>query len=151
MAVSISPDHMDARSRRLLIVEDNDADVFLIRKALRDYAIQAEVIVCSDGESAIQHIDSHQAHRLPDAIILDLSIPRIDGLDILRNILSRPALVGMPVMIFSSSPSLVDRHRTQLLGSLRYIQKPSDADKFLRAVADNVTAMFSEVLKEGRA
>ncbi|MGH9646301.1 MAG: response regulator [Bryobacteraceae bacterium] len=135
----------------MLIVEDNDADVFLIKKALRDYAIRAEVTVCTDGESAIQYIDSRQADRLPDAMILDLSVPRIEGLDILRNILSRPALVGMPVMIFSSSPSPADRHRAQLLGSLRYIQKPSDVDRFLQEVADNVNAMFLERAKGARA
>jgi DNA-binding response OmpR family regulator len=142
---------MDVRPPRLLIVEDNDADVFLIKKALRDYAIQAEVTVCRDGESAIRHIDLHQADQPPDAMILDLSVPRIDGMDILRNILSRPALVGMPVMIFSSSPSPVDRHRAQLLGSARYIQKPSDVDIFLQVVAENVKAMLSGLVNEAGA
>ncbi|HUA85607.1 MAG TPA: response regulator [Bryobacteraceae bacterium] len=132
---------MSTRSFRLLLVEDNTADVILIEKALRSYQLPVEVTVCGDGESAIRLIDSPEA-SVPDAMILDLSVPRVPGLDVLRNVLSRPRFAGTPVMVFTSSPSPADKHRVQLLGSVRYVQKPSGLDNFLRTVAENVKSML---------
>lgn len=132
----------------LLVVEDNDADVFLIKKALQDYGIQAGVTVCKDGESAFRILETGPA---PDAIILDLSLPRIDGLEVLRSILARPVYVGAPVMVFTSSPSPGDRHRVQLLGGVRYVQKPSGVDSFLREVGENVKIMLAEASGKAKA
>ena len=127
----------------LLVIEDNDGDVFLIRKAIEDYGIPAEMTVCSDGESALRLIDSEHPPAV-DAIILDLAIPRIEGLDVLRTISNRPLWVDVPVMVFTSSPSPGDKHRVQLLGRARYVEKPTSLDGFLREIGDNVSAMLSE-------
>jgi CheY-like chemotaxis protein len=135
---------MDDKPRRLLIIEDNDADVFLIKRALRENDISAEVTVCTDGEAAVRLLNSPEMKAPPDAIIIDLALPRIEGLDVLRKILHRPALVGTPIMVFTSSPSPADKHRVELLTGARYVQKPSGVDKFLREVAINVKAMFGE-------
>ncbi len=132
---------MSSRLYGLLIVEDNDADVVLIKKALRSYDIPAQVTVCRDGESALRRIDSRE-ECVPDAIILDLSIPRVSGIDVLRKVLNCPRLAGTPVMVFTSSPSPADKHRVELLGSVRYVQKPSGLDHFLRTVAENVKSML---------
>jgi DNA-binding response OmpR family regulator len=78
----------------------------------------------------------------PDAIIIDLALPQIEGLDVLRKILYRPAYVGTPIMVFTSSPSPSDRHRVEITGA-RYVQKPSGLDNFLREVAENVKSMFA--------
>ena len=134
--------------QHLLVVEDNDADVFLIKKALRDYGVSARVTVCQDGESAFRVLENGPA---PDAIILDLSLPRIDGLGVLRSILARPAYVGAPVMVFTSSPSPGDRNRVQLLGGVRYVQKPSGVDRFLKEVGENVKTMLAEVVRRAQA
>ena len=67
---------------RLLLIEDNEGDIFLIKTALEENNISAEVSVCKDGESALRALDSSP----PDAIILDLALPRIDGMDVLRKI-----------------------------------------------------------------
>ena len=131
-------------SRRLLVFEDNDADVYLIKRALREYSISADVIVCNDGEAAVELLNSPEMESPPDAIIVDLSLPRIEGVEILRNILHRPAFVGTPVMVFTSSPSPSDRHRIDLLSGARYVQKPSGLDDFLRQVAENVSSMLAE-------
>ena len=127
---------------RLLVIEDNDGDLFLIEKAIRDYNIQAQLTVCTDGEAAVRLLDSVDVDTRPDAIIVDLALPRIEGLDVLRAILSRPVLVGTPIMIFTSSPSPSDKHRVELLGGARYVQKPSGVDTFLRSVGENVQAML---------
>ncbi len=127
---------------RLLIVEDNDADVFLIKRALQENNIPAEVTVCSDGEDAVRLLNSPEMQNPPDAIIIDLALPRIDGLEVLRNILYRPAYVGTPIMVFTSSPSPADKQRVELLNGARYVQKPSGLDNFLREVAENVKSML---------
>lgn len=132
---------------RLLVIEDNDADVFLIKRALHEHGIRADVTVCSDGESAVRTLNSLEMMNPPDAIIVDLALPQIEGLDVLRNILHRPAYVGTPIMVFTSSPSPSDRHRVELLTGARYVQKPSGLDNFLRAVAENVKSMFAMARK----
>jgi two-component system, chemotaxis family, response regulator Rcp1 len=129
---------------RLLVVEDNPGDIFLIKKALRDQEIPVEVTVCADGERAIRLIDSMQAGALPDAIILDLALPRAGGIDVLRTLTFRPSFVDVPIMIFTSSPSLADKKRVQLLNRVRYIQKPTGVDNFLNEVSQNVKAMLFE-------
>jgi CheY-like chemotaxis protein len=129
----------------LLVVEDNAGDAFLIQKAVHDNHIRAEITLCTDGESALRLIDSMNAHSVPDAIILDLALPRIGGIDLLRKLWMRPSFVGVPVMVFTSSPSPADRHRVELLGEVRYLQKPSGLDNFLRTVAQNIREMLGNV------
>ncbi|SRR5579885_2528244 len=132
---------------RLLVIEDNDADIFLIQRALRENNIPADVTVCRDGESAVHLLSSREMENPPDAIIIDLALPRIEGLDVLRHILHRPAYVDTPIMVFTSSPSPSDRHRVELLSAARYVQKPSGLDNFLREVAENVKSMFAGASK----
>jgi CheY-like chemotaxis protein len=135
---------MAHKPRHLLIIEDNDADVFLIKRALQENDISAEVTVCTDGEAAVRLLNSPEMKTPPDAIIIDLALPRIEGLDVLRKILHRPTFVGTPIMVFTSSPSPADKHRIELLTGTRYVQKPSGVDKFLREVSENVKSMFAE-------
>jgi CheY-like chemotaxis protein len=129
---------------RLLVVEDNPGDVFLIKKVLRDQEIPAEVTVCKDGETAIRLIDSMQAGALPNAIILDLALPRIGGIEVLHTLTFRPSFVDIPIMVFTSSPSVADKQRVQLLNRVRYVQKPTGVDNFLNEVSQNVKAMLFE-------
>jgi two-component system, chemotaxis family, response regulator Rcp1 len=141
MGISMPPTE---KSYRLLVVEDNPGDVFLIKKALRDQGIPAEVTVCADGESAIRLIDSMHEGALPNAIIVDLALPRMGGLEVLRTLTFRPSFVGVPIMVFTSSPSLADKQRVQLLNRVRYVQKPTGVDSFLNEVSQNVKAMLFE-------
>jgi two-component system, chemotaxis family, response regulator Rcp1 len=141
---------MTETRHRLLVIEDNDADVFLIKMALEENNIPADITVCSDGEAAVSTLNSLEMQNRPDAIIIDLSLPRIEGLDILRKILHRPAYVGTPVMVFTSSPSPSDKHRVELLAGARYVQKPSGLDNFLREVAVNVKSMFARSSKDAK-
>jgi CheY-like chemotaxis protein len=128
---------------RLLMIEDNDEDVFLIKRALRENNIPAEVTVCNDGEAAIRTLNSLEMKRPPDTIIMDLALPLIEGLHVLRKILNRPAYVGIPIMVSTSSPSPSDKHSVELLRGARYVQTPSGLDNFLREVAENVKSMFA--------
>jgi DNA-binding response OmpR family regulator len=130
------------RLRHVLVIEDNSADAFLIKKAVEDNGIQAGITLCTDGESAMRLIDSMGSANVPDAMIVDLSLPRIGGLDIVRKVWTRPAFVDVPVMVFTSSPSPADRNRVVLLHGVRYIQKPSGVDTFLHTVAQHVREML---------
>ena len=98
--------------------------------------------MCRDGEDAVRLLNSPEMQNPPDAIIMDLALPRIGGFDVLGKILHRPAYVGTPIMVFTSSPSPSDQHRVELLAGARYVQKPSRLDNFLREVAENVKSMF---------
>jgi CheY-like chemotaxis protein len=129
---------------RLLVVEDNAGDVFLIKKALEEYGIPATVTVCGDGESAVRLIDSLNGGPVPHAIVLDLSLPRMQGVDVLRTILGRPALAGTPIMVFTSSPSPADKHRIKLMAGVRYLQKPTGLDNFLREVGGTIKTMLAD-------
>jgi len=131
-------------AQRLLVIEDNDGDVFLIKRALLENNIPVDVTVCRDGESAVRLLNSPESESPPDAIIIDLALPRIEGLDVLRTILHRPAYVHTPIMVFTSSPSPSDKNRIELLTGARYVQKPSGLDNFLRTVAENVESMLAE-------
>lgn len=132
------------RQYRIFVVEDNPGDVFLIKKALRDQGISADVTVCANGESAIRVFDGMLEGALPDAIIVDLALPRVGGLEVLRNLTFRPSFVEVPIMVFTSSPSLADKQRVQMLKRVRYIQKPTGVDNFLDEVGRNVRAMLTE-------
>lgn len=128
---------------RLLIIEDNEGDLFLIKMALQQNGVNAEMIVCSDGEAAVRILDSPEMENPPDAIIIDLALPVIEGVDVLRKILHRPAFVGTPIMVFTSSPSPSDMHRVELLNRARYVRKPSGLDEFIREVSQNVKSMLA--------
>jgi len=127
---------------RLLIVEDNEADVFLIRKALEEYAIPAIVTVVSDGEGAAALCDSREPDSIPEAIILDLDLPRIDGLEVLARMRASVSFARIPVMVFTSSPAPGDRYRAESMGNVRYVEKSINLDAYVRDVGDNVNAML---------
>ena len=132
----------------LLVIEDNDGDVFLIKRALQENNIPVHVTVCKDGESAVRLLNSREMESPPDAIIIDLALPRLEGMDVLHKILHRPAYVGTPIMVFTSSPSPSDKHRVELLTGARYVQKPGGLENFLREVAENVKSMLAGTDKD---
>ena len=120
----------------ILLAEDNPADVYLIREAIarhRDIN-ELELIVATDGEQAIDFVLRRgrfaQAGR-PDLIILDLNLPKSDGVDVLRCVRQQTDLRNVPVVILTSSDSPNDRTATESLGADSFITKPSDLDAFM--------------------
>ena len=120
---------------QVLLAEDNPADIYLIRQALRDHQVPCDVQVVEDGRSAIQFVSAMEKHTLdlrrPDLILLDLNLPQHDGIEILKLIRSSHELAHTPVAILTSSDSPRDRHAVDELGITRYIRKPSDLQAFL--------------------
>jgi CheY-like chemotaxis protein len=123
-------------TRCILLAEDNPADVYLIREAISKHRDMNELllIVASDGEMAIDFIlrrgQFADASR-PDLIILDLNLPKSDGVDVLRCVRQQADLAHVPVVVLTSSDSPSDRTATESLGADSFITKPSDLDAFM--------------------
>ena len=120
-----------------MLVEDNPGDVLLVRKALQEKGIKFELTCFEDGQQALNSL-SRQGSKAPDLILLDLNLPKTEGIDVLREVRGMPKLAGVPVVILTSSTSPTDIHRTGLLGAARYITKPSGLEDFLREVGRGV-------------
>lgn len=115
---------------RVLVVEDNPADVYLIRSALQEHSIEADVDVVSDGERARTLAQEFQQGSTPwpDLVLLDINLPKIDGLELLRRLASAPC----PIVVMSSSQSPSDRQQAIDHGAACYFWKPTDLDGFLQ-------------------
>lgn len=121
----------------VLIVEDNEGDVRLIKEAFTGSVVDSKFSVVSDGEEALDYLykrGKFEASSRPDLILLDLNLPRVNGFDVLSDVKSNPGLQQIPVVIFSSSTSDNDVLRSYDLKANSYISKPSDFDEFLSVV-----------------
>ena|SRR5258708_2814801 len=132
---------MASKTARIVLVEDNPGDVFLVRKALKEKGIAVDLTCFEDGQEALKSL-LQPRRKVPDLILLDLNVPKIDGVDVLRTVRNTPHLADVPVLILTSSASPTDIHRTALLGAARYISKPSELDDFLREVGRGVEEML---------
>jgi DNA-binding response OmpR family regulator len=113
----------------VLLVEDNSADVLVIREAIRTSLAEADVVIACDGEQALRILIEFRFK--PDVIFLDLNVPKVDGFQVLER--SR-ADKGSPVIVLTSSSNPADNRRAFELGAREYIVKPFDLDCFLNAV-----------------
>ncbi len=119
---------------RILIAEDCEADLYLIREALKSAGLQFEAEVASSGEKALAVIDraATEPHDRPDAMILDLNLTTHGGIEILRRVRAVPELAQMPIAILTSSESPVDRERARKLGANAYLHKSMDLEVFMQ-------------------
>ena len=118
---------------RLLLVEDNPADVFLVREALREESLDCELAVVDDGEQAIQFFERVDASSepAPDLLLLDLNVPRIGGEQVLERLRQSRSCAGIAVVVMTSSDSPHDRKRAVDLGAAEYFRKPANLDEFM--------------------
>lgn len=118
---------------RVLLVEDNVADVELVKEALRVSSKSYEVEVASDFEEARDYVQSIcHGVRKPDILLMDLNLPKGNGLDLLRIFREQPECEGVPVVVVSSSNAARDRRRASELGVSHYFRKPSDLNEFMK-------------------
>ena len=118
---------------RVLLVEDDADHVFLVRRALRDLAgVEATVEVATDGEQASQRLARarFEPGGPPQLVLLDLKMPRMDGLEVLRRIRADEAAAGLPVVVLTSSERQDDREEALRLGATWFVCKPTDGHRF---------------------
>ena len=124
---------------RMLLVEDNEDDVELTRRALEKNHLQNELVVVRDGVEALDYLlcrgayTSRVSEPLPEVVLLDLNLPRLGGLDVLRELRSNAKTRFLPVVILTSSAQDRDIVNSYELGANSYVQKPVDFSEFLEA------------------
>ena len=129
---------MSHRLPRIVMMEDNPADVLLIREALREQGLEVDLVVVPDGEAALAWLGGDAS---ADLILLDLNLPRHDGIEVLERIRSTRSLREVPVAVVSSSDSPHDRAGAERLGADRFIAKPCTLDEFLMIGRDIKTLL----------
>jgi two-component system, response regulator len=127
-------------SRIILLVEDNPSDVGLTRRALARSRIANEVVVAEDGQTALDYLFGTGVYAgrdtsvLPELVLLDLRLPRVDGHEVLRRIRSDPRTRRIPVVIMTTSKEEQDVAQSYDLGANSYIRKPVDFIQFAGSV-----------------
>jgi len=128
------------RSKVILLVEDNPSDVKLTRRALDKNQITNELVVAEDGGEALDYLFGTGKHAgrdvkdIPAVVMLDLKLPRVDGLEVLQKIRANDLTALLPVVVLTSSDQEQDIIASYRLGANSYIRKPVDFSRFAEAV-----------------
>ena len=123
-----------APDARILVVEDNSSDVFLLDRALKKQNLPFELVHLPSGGEALAFIHRQGSYRdaaIPNLILVDLNLSKYTGADILREIRGASHLSGVPVCVWSSSRSRRDESLLKELGIARFITKPAGLDQFM--------------------
>lgn len=124
----------------ILLVEDNPDDVDLTIRALKRNNIMNEVVIAHDGVEALDYLFATGTHTgrdtsvMPQMVLLDLKLPKIDGLEVLRRVRSDERTKLLPVVILTSSKEQQDLVESYSLGANSYVRKPVDFTQFVEAV-----------------
>jgi DNA-binding response OmpR family regulator len=144
---------MEATSKlgRILMVEDDPKDVELTLTALEEYNLANEVIVTRDGEQALDYLYcrgeyERRASDNPAVMLLDLKLPKIDGLEVLKQVKSDAKLNMIPVVVLTSSKEEKDMVASYRLGVNAYVVKPVDFHEFVNAIKE--LGVFWAVINE---
>lgn len=133
---------VNADAVEILLVEDNPQHVELTLRALNKYNLANKVLVAKDGAEALEFIFAEGAYSQrriengPKVILLDLKLPKVDGLEVLRRIKSDDRTKAIPVVVVTTSEQEQDVVETYKLGVNSYIVKPVSFDKFIQAVSE---------------
>jgi CheY-like chemotaxis protein len=126
----------------VLIVEDNPHDLELTMRALRKHRLANRVVTVSDGEAALDFLFGRGEYagrdvtNQPRVVFLDLKLPKVDGVEVLRIVKADPRTKSIPVVIVTSSAEDRDRIESYQLGVNSYVVKPIEFDAFAKTVAD---------------
>jgi DNA-binding response OmpR family regulator len=136
---------------RILLVEDDPKDVELTLTALEEYNLANEVIVARDGEEALEYLYARGKFKTrssdnPAVMLLDLKLPKVDGLEVLKQIKSEEKLRMMPVVVLTSSKEEKDMVASYKLGVSAYVVKPVDFHEFVNAIKE--LGVFWAVINE---
>jgi CheY-like chemotaxis protein len=126
---------------RILLVEDDARDVELTLTALEEYNLANEVVVARDGEEALEYLYSRGKFKTrssgnPAVLLLDLKLPKVDGLEVLKQVKSEETLRMIPIVVLTSSKEEKDMVASYKLGVSAYVVKPVDFHEFVNAIKE---------------
>ena len=139
------------RLGRILMVEDDQKDVELTLTALEEYNLANEVVVVGDGEEALDYLYCRGAYKMrigdnPAVMLLDLKLPKVDGLEVLQKVKADEKLRMIPVVVLTSSHEEKDMVASYKLGVNAYVVKPVDFHEFVNAIRE--LGVFWAVINE---
>jgi two-component system, response regulator len=138
--------------KTILLVDDNEHDVFLTQRALKKNRISNQVVVANDGQEALDYLfgqgkyDGRDLSQMPVITLLDLKMPRVDGFEVLKRIRANPHTQHLPVVILTASKEDVDIVKGYNGGCNAYVVKPVDFEQFAEAIRQ--LGLFWLVLNE---
>ena len=139
------------RLGRILLVEDDPKDIDLTLNALEEYNLANEVVVARDGEEALDYLYGRGSFQMrsgnnPAVMLLDLKLPKVDGLEVLQQVKSDEQLKMIPVVVLTSSREERDMVKSYELGVNAYVVKPVDFHEFVNAIKE--LGVFWAVINE---
>jgi len=144
---------MTVRNKIILLVEDNDDDIELTLRAFDRSRVANEIVLARDGEEAIDYLFASGAHAdrdpeaEPEVVLLDLKLPKLDGLGVLRRMRTDERTRRLPVVVLTSSNEEQDVISSYDLGANSFVQKPVDFAQFVEAARQ--LGLYWLVLNEG--
>lgn len=138
-----------SKAKRILIADDEAADVGLIEIVVGELGLQVDIAVASTGEDVLDYLYCRGKYGDrpaggPELILLDLKLPKISGLEILQQMRADKQFREVPVVVFSSSLDETDREKSFSYGAIEFIAKPFDFDAFGKAIQKIVTTYISK-------
>ena len=136
------------QSKKILLVDDNPDDIMLATMAFRKLNFVEELIIATDGVEALKYLFGDQSgvnvckkKELPSLVLLDIKMPRINGLEVLRKIRADEKTKTVPVVIFTSSGDEKDIIASRKLGANNYVQKPAKFSDFIEVIRQLLFSM----------
>lgn len=120
--------------KRILLAEDNLGDVYLVKLALSEHQVNGELQVITDGEALIhflRQLEDREAQRSVDILLLDVHLPKRDGLEVLTHLRSSPRWMYLPVVVLTSSDSPHIRQAAEMHVGVKFFRKPSSLREFM--------------------
>jgi CheY-like chemotaxis protein len=133
---------MNRRDAEIVVVEDNPNDAELITRVLRKHNLASKLLVLKDGVEALDFVFAQGSfagrslNDIPKVVLLDLKLPRVDGIEVLRRMKSDERTKTVPVVVLTSSTEQRDLHDAYALGANSYVTKPIKFDEFAKVVAE---------------
>lgn len=139
----------DRKAIEILLVEDDAGDVLMTQEAFAEHDTPVDVAVVGDGVAALEYLRDDRI-KTPDLILLDLNLPRMDGMEVLAVVKNDPMLRHIPIVVLTTSDAQEDVVGSYSLHANAYVTKPVDFDKF-QAVVKQIDEFFvSTVLRPGQ-
>ena len=128
---------MKSSARPILVVEDNPMDLDLMLQALEEHGVGNTIVACRDGEEALRYMEQHRSpsdNQLPVVVLLDLKLPKVDGIGVLQQARADPVWKQVPFVVMTTSRAGQDVEAAYQLGVNSYIVKPVDFQAFMEVV-----------------